>query len=274
MNRRSSDRADPGSAAVVGGHRAERRGWPPPTVWVSPAVLLGIAVLWEVAVSSGVLDRRMFSAPTDIVGIALEAVQSGRLWTDVYATFAGLLIGVGAALVVGLVLGLMIGRLKRFRWLFEWQLLILDSLPRVTIAPLILVTVGLGMPAKYWIAFLSAFVPVALFVATAARAVPTQYFDVSKAFGLSRVSILRKAIVPGVIPHMFLGLQLGATRALLAVVVTEMFNPKDGLGRWISFGLNSLDPAQMFFAAVLVAVGGAVLVQALSRVEGYVVRWQ
>lgn len=237
---------------------------PRPGPWVSGVVLVALLVAWQVGAWTGALDPRLLSSPERVAAAALDMVQSGTLLRDTFSTFATLLVAVALAIVVGEITGLVLGRSERLRWTFEWQLVVLNSMPRVAFIPIVLLAVGVGGTAKSIIGFLSAVVPIALFVASGVRQTSPTIIMVAQSLAFRRVALWTKVFVPASLPHLALGLRLGFSRALLGVVVTEVFNPISGLGRWIALGRTSIDPSRLIVAALVIGLLGTLVVQAIA----------
>lgn len=241
---------------------------------VAFGLVLAALPLWQLGAWSGILDPILFSSPADVGRSGVAALSAGRLPGDVAATFTPIAIGMASGLVAGVTLGVVLGLSRRARWLFEWFFVVLNSLPRVALAPLFLLAFGLGVVAKSAVAFLGAVVPITLLVAAGVRETPRELDPVARSLEMSRAAVLFKIVLPSAYPHVFTGLQLGFTRALIAVVVAEMLNPTVGLGRYIAVGMTAVDPAQLLFAGLLVGVIGAVAVRLIGAAQSYVVRWR
>ncbi|GEL23163.1 ABC transporter permease [Pseudonocardia sulfidoxydans NBRC 16205] len=235
-----------------------------PGPWVSGAVLLVLLAVWQLGAWTGLIDPRLLSSPVRVVAAAWEMLGSGALLRDTVSTFATLLVAVVFAIVVGELIGLALGRSERLRWTFEWQLVVLNSMPRIAFIPIVILAVGVGGVAKSVIGFLSAVVPIALFVMTGVRQVSPTMIQVAQSLAFGRSALWTKILVPASLPHLALGLRLGFSRALLGVVVTEVFNPVAGLGRWIALGRTSIDPSRLIVAALVIGAVGTVVVQGIS----------
>ena len=123
------------------------------------AVLVAIA-LWEALWESGRISPLFFTGPSSVVKRFIEEWSQGRLKQDMAYSGANFVIGVGMAIVSGVVLGVVIGWYRRLAMVFEPFLTALYSTPRVALVPLVLIWFGIGMWSKVFIVFINAFFPV------------------------------------------------------------------------------------------------------------------
>jgi len=255
-------------APATGRRRLEPGGW------VSGVILLGALVLWQVAADNGLVNATIVSKPTEVWSAARASMSSPDLFVDFLRTFSSIFIGLALAVAVGTPLGLAMALYKPLRWSCEWILNLFNSLPRLALAPILIIALGLGLVSKVAMAYISAVIPITLLITTGTLEIPTEIHRVAACFRLSRIQILFKILLPAVSPHLLNGIQLGFSRALASVVVAELYNPQNGLGRWIAIGQVSLDTSQLIFASLLIAITGAVTVGLLNLLERRLVRWR
>lgn len=242
--------------------------------WASVAILAVLLVAWELAAAARLVDPDVVSRPRDVLAAARVAFGSSEIFLDTAITFVSVSIGLGAGVAIGVPAGIAIGLVREVRWACEWWFLVMNSLPRFALAPILIVALGLGLVSKSTVAFLGSVIPIALLVAAGVREIPPQVFRVAAGFRLTRSQVLSKIVLPGTMPHIMAGTQLGFSRALASVIVAEMYNPRSGLGRWIAIGQTSLDTSQLVFASILVAVVGALFVHGFTVSERRLVRWR
>lgn len=247
--------------------RTGRFRWLRPGPWISIAVIVVVLAAWQLGAEWKLFDPQLFTSPSRVAQAAWEMARSGNLGSDAVSTFTALGLATASAIVIGELAGLAMGRISRLRYMFEWLFVVLNSMPRLAFIPIVIVAIGIGVTSNTLIGFISAVVPIALFVTTGVRQTPDTLVQVAVSLDLSAPRMWWKIFLPVSLPYLISGLRLGFSRALVGVIVAEMFNPIRGLGRWIASGRTSLDPSTLVAAAFIVGVAGAVVMQLLAVVE-------
>jgi NitT/TauT family transport system permease protein len=235
---------------------------------------VGFILLWEIGSRVGFVDAFFFSKPTDIAIAAVKEVQLPRFWTDVRVSVFEFLAGYFIAIVTAIPLGIAFGWYRRLSYMFDPWLNLFNSLPRIALLPLIVLWVGLGVESKIAVVFLGAFFSVIIPTVQGVRTVDRRFLDVARSFGASQRRLFTSVVAPSTVPFITTGLRLGLGRALIGVVVGELYAQTQGLGVMIFKASNNIQPDRMFFAIIIFTVSGILGVEALRRVERYFERWR
>lgn len=239
--------------------------------------LIGIAgflAFWEVGSRTGFVDAFFFSQPTAIAAAAVREVQLPRFWTDVQASVLEFVVGFFLAIATAVPLGIVFGWYRRLSYMVNPWLNLFNSLPRIALLPLLVLWVGLGVESKIAVVFLGAFFSVIIPTVQGVRTVDRRFLDVAHSFGASQGRLFRSVVGPATVPFIATGLRLGLGRALIGVVVGELYAQTTGLGVIIIKASNNIQPDRMFFAIFIFTFAGVVGVQALRRLERYFDRWR
>jgi NitT/TauT family transport system permease protein len=236
--------------------------------------LIGFLAFWEIGSRVGFVDPFFFSRPTAIVLAAVREVQLPRFWIDVRASVFEFVTGYGAAILLGVPLGIAFGWYRRLSYMADPWLNLFNSLPRVALLPLLVLWLGLGVESKIAVVFLGAFFSIVIPTVQGVRTVDRRFLDVARAFGASQRRLFTSVVAPATVPFIATGLRLGLGRALIGVVVGELYAQTEGIGVLISKASNNIQPDRMFFAIILLTVTGVIGVEALRRVERYFDRWR
>jgi NitT/TauT family transport system permease protein len=235
--------------------------------------LLGAAIgAWEMAVRAAEVPSYLLPAPS------LVAL---RWWNDpgfflseggvsLAEALGGLLVGGGAALLVGLVMA-------RLRWLERAVLplaLMLKMTPVVVVAPLFVLWFGFGPAPRVLIAALLTFFPVLIGAVSGLRAVPAAPRDVLATLNASPLQEVWLLRLPAALPHLFAAFKVSATLALLGAVIAEWVGGDRGLGRDILLANSKLDTPTTLAGVVTLAALGLAMVGVLSLLERRWVFWQ
>jgi ABC-type nitrate/sulfonate/bicarbonate transport system permease component len=220
------------------------------------------------------VDPLFMSYPSAIATAAVAMIQSGELGAALLSSIQTLVIGFISASIIGLVLGLLIGRYKLVDAATDWLVNALYSTPLVAILPLVILWFGLGDAAKLFTVTLLAVFPVLINTAAGVRNVPTQLVDVGSAFAANERQIFMKIILPATMPYMMTGLRLGIGRAIIGMVVAEFFTAITGLGALIVKYGNRYDTASMFVPILMLMLLGVGLTVVVRKAEDYFAPWR
>ncbi len=233
-----------------------------------------VLVAWEVAARLGVLNPLFFSKPTDIVIAGINEVQLPRFWNDVSVSLTEFSVGLVLAILLGIPLGLISGWYPRFLYFIDPWLNFLNATPRVALLPIIVIWLGLGVSSKIAVVFLGAFFSILIPTIQGVRTVDKRLVDVARSFRASRRLLFTSVILPGTVPFIVTGLKIGVARALLGVVVGELYAATSGLGVMISKASQVLQADRMFFGVFIFTIAGVLGVGLVGRVETYFQRWR
>jgi NitT/TauT family transport system permease protein len=201
-------------------------------------------------------------------------IGSGELAAGLASSLQILLLGFVIAAMIGIVLGLLIGRYRTVEAATDWLVNALYATPLVAIIPLVILWFGLGQAAKLFIVTILAVFPILINTITGVRNVPVPLIDVGNAFAANESEIFGKIIVPSALPYMMAGLRLGIGRAIIGMVVAEFFTAITGLGALIVKYGNQYDTASMFVPIFVLMLLGVGLTSALRRAEAWIAPWK
>jgi ABC-type nitrate/sulfonate/bicarbonate transport system permease component len=236
--------------------------------------IAGFVLFWEIGSRVGFVDSFFFSKPSDILAAGIREVQLPRFWTDVEASAFEFVVGYGLAVVLGVPLGIVFGWYRRLSYMADPWLNLFNSLPRIALLPLLVLWLGLGVESKIAVVFLGAFFSLVIPTVQGVRTVDRRLLDVARSFGASQRRLFTSVVAPSTVPFIATGLRLGLGRALIGVVVGELYAQTQGLGVMIFKASNNIQPDRMFFAIILLTATGVLGVEALRRVERYFDRWR
>ena len=237
--------------------------------FVVPIVVL---LAWEVLGRQ--VDPLFIAWPSQIVAAAIEMIKSGELGGAFLESMKTLTLGFVLATIVGIGLGLVIGRYRYVDAGTDWLVNALYATPLVAITPLVILWFGLGFPAKLFIVFILAVFPVLINTASGVKNVSPHLIDVGVAFAASERKIFLKIILPAALPFMMTGIRLGVGRAIIAMVVAEFFTAINGLGALIIKYGNQFDTAAMFVPILCLMLMGVVYTAIAMRFERWVAPWR
>ena len=243
-------------------------------------VVLGIAsfvfilLVWESVVRLGWVNPFFVSQPTAIAATLSQAARSGELWHNLAVSFREFAIGYGLSVVVGTVAGLLAGRFRIVEYAMDPFLWFLYSAPLIAFYPIFVLWFGLGGPTVIAITFLMSVTQIATSTLKGVQSVNPGLLRAARSFGATERDLLWKVILPASVPMIVAGLRLGIGRALMGVVVGELFGATAGLGYSISYYGGLLKTTDMIASLVVVVIIGVLCTQGLTAVEGRFDSWR
>jgi ABC-type nitrate/sulfonate/bicarbonate transport system permease component len=249
---------------------------PPPRQYRNQ--LLRIASFLAVMIAWELLGRQVaplfMSYPSAIAAAAVTMTADGELIQALLESLKTLLLAFAISAVLGIGLGLAIGRYRAFEATTDWLVNALYATPLVAVIPLVILWLGLGFEAKLFIVILLAIFPILINTASGVRNVSESLIDVGTAFAATEREVFTKIILPAALPYMMTGLRLGIGRAIIGMVVAEFFTAITGLGALIIKYGNQYDTASMF-VPILVLMGLGILLTAIvRRAEIWIAPWK
>jgi NitT/TauT family transport system permease protein len=214
------------------------------------------------------------SYPSAVLRAGAVMVSSGELWLALKSSMLTLLVGFFTAALIGIAVGLLVGRYKVIDAATDWLVNALYATPLVALTPLIILWFGLGDLAKFFIVTILAVFPILINTAAGVRNVPRALIELGAAFAANERQTFVKIIVPAVVPFMMTGLRLGIGRAIIGMVVAEFFTAITGLGALIVKYGNQYDTASMFVPILILMVLGVLLTSLVRRVEERFAPWR
>ena len=214
------------------------------------------------------------SYPSAIVEAGVALVKSGKLWKALLDSLKPFLAGYGLAVVLGVPLGLVIGRFRFMEAALGVYVTAGYAMPLVALVPLLILWLGLGFAVKVAIIFLMSIFPITINAWLGVRAVPKTLIEVGQSFVASDATILRRIILPATLPYIMAGLRLAVGRAVVAMIVAEFFTSIGGLGGIIINSANNFDTATMFGPVVVIVLLAVGLTALIGFIEKRVAPWQ
>jgi ABC-type nitrate/sulfonate/bicarbonate transport system permease component len=214
------------------------------------------------------------SYPSAIFAAFLDLIRSGKLGTALLQSVQPFLLGYTLAIVIGVPLGLVIGRF----WIAEAALGMLVTggyaMPLVALVPLLVLWFGLGFAVKAAVIFLMSVFPITINTWLGVKSVPKTLIDVGKSLVASDAVILRRIVLPATLPYIMAGIRLAVGRAVVGMVIAEFFTSISGLGAIIINSANNFDTATMFVPIIVLMVLAVGLNSLIGWFERFVAPWQ
>jgi len=229
-------------------------------------------LLWEIYGRR--IDPILFTYPTAIAVAFGQLLKSGELIRQMLVSLSALAAGFGGSLALGVSLGLAIGRSRIADAILQPHINALYATPQVALTPLLMMWLGLGFGVKVAVVFLFAFFPILINTASGAKNVSAAMVEVGRAYLAAPRQITVKIIFPAALPFIMAGVRIAIGRALVGMIVAELFTAITGLGAMLSLYGNIFETAKMFVVIIVLAALGFGLIQGAQRLEKKMARWK
>lgn len=264
----ASDSAGARYAVAPGGRGSKSPKGKSQRGWIRTVLsFLAAAILWELAAHYLITNRILFAPLGSIALKAIELWESGELQNHFWVSFIEFAGGFSLAVATGIVLGILLAGSRILRDFFEPWVSMLYATPVIALGPLFILWLGIGVASKIAIVFLTAVFPILINTIAGLTSTDPMLVEVARSFGASSLQIYRKIRIPAAIPFIVAGLRLSVARALVGVVVAELFGARAGLGFLIVTSAQSFDTAALYLGVIIFAVAGAASVGLLNWLE-------
>lgn len=237
-----------------------------------------ILVGWEVFARANIIDPFFWGQPTGIYEQLktwiLEGTSQGPLWQQIAVTMEETLLGflIGASL--GIVIGILLARIRFLSDVFSPYINIANSIPRVVLGPLFIVALGLGLPSKVMLAVVMVFFAVFYNVVQGVREVDRNLIANARILGASSWQISTKVIFPSAMTWIIASLHVSFGLALVGAVVSEFLGSLKGLGLLIATAQGTFNPNGLFAAILILAVVTLIVEALITRLEKTLLKWR
>ena len=240
-------------------------------VLIPTAVMVVLLLIWQGAVAAFHIPGYLLPAPTTIQRTLFN--ERGQLFSQSIPTLIETLGGFAMSIPIGIGLAVLIVASRPIERAVYPLLVASQVVPKVALAPLLLVWFGFGLLPKILITFLIAFFPIVIETAVGLKSVPVEMLDLARSMGSSRSQVFWRFRLPHALPNIFGGLKVGITLSVIGSIVGEFVGADRGLGYLLTVSIGRLDTALLFAAIVVLVVIGVVLYGVVDFVERATVKW-
>jgi sulfonate transport system permease protein len=235
---------------------------------------VGLAVLWEIAVRLGLSDGRLVPPPSIVYETLADLARTGELQHHVAATLARVAIAFAVGTAAGTILGAVAGYSGIARGLIDPTLQGLRAVPSIAWIPLFILWLGIFETSKVALIAVGVFFPVYLGVMGAIVAVDRKIVEVGRVFRLSGFALVRRILLPAVLPSYVVSLRAGLGLGWMFVIAAEFMGASEGLGYLLIDGQQLGKPAEIVAAILAFAVLGKLTDWLVVIATAPLLRWQ
>ena len=238
------------------------------------AVVVFLTV-WELIGNTFQLINPMFmSAPSLVFKAAVQLFASGEIWNDLRVSGIEFFWGYILSVIVAIPFGIMVGWYKRASYVFDPFINAMNATPRVALLPLVIIWLGIGILSKVGIIFLGAVFPILINTRDGVKTTPYNLLTAARSFGASEWQIFRSVVLPSTVPFILTGLRLGVGRALIGVMVGELYAATAGIGFMITVAGATFQTDKVFVGVLIFAITGMIAMELLTKLEARFDKWR
>jgi len=239
------------------------------------AAVIVFLTAWELCGNTLQLINPLFmSAPSLVFKAAFQMFASGEIFNDLYVSGIEFVVGYILSVVVAIPFGIAIGWYKRFAYVCDPFVNAMNATPRIALLPLVIIWLGIGILSKVGIIFLGAVFPLLINTRDGVKTTPHNLLTAARSFGASEWQIFKSVVLPSTVPFILSGLRLGVGRALIGVIVGDLYAATAGIGFMITVAGATFQTDKVFVGVLIFAISGMTLTAVIDRYEHRFDKWR
>src|ERR671925_1226182 len=232
------------------------------------ASVIVFLTIWELCGNTLQLINPMFmSAPSLVFKAAVQLFASGEIWNDLRVSGIEFAWGYLLSVVVAIPFGIAIGWYKKLAYICDPFVNAMNATPRVALLPLVIIWLGIGILSKVGIIFLGAVFPILINSRDGVKTTPANLLTAARSFGASEWMLFKTVVLPSTVPFILTGLRLGLGRAIVGVMVGELYAATAGIGFMITVAGATFQTDKVFVGVLIFALTGMIGMAFLTRIE-------
>jgi len=231
-------------------------------------ILIGVLSMWEIGARTGWIDAFFWSYPSAIAQTMAIFFATGDAWTDISFTFRSTIFGFLLGTTTGSLLGLSFWWSRNYATIVQPYVICLESIPKLALAPLIILVFGIGLVSKVAVATALTLVVSTLTAYAGVKALDPDGEKLFYSLGATRMQVFRKLVVPFCLPWIISVLRVNIGLALTGAIVGEFIASQHGLGRAILYAGQTYDIALVWVAVLVLSTLAMVMYATVSWLEG------
>jgi NitT/TauT family transport system permease protein len=240
-----------------------------------PAVTaLLFLVIWQIGVGWLTVPSYLIPTPWSVLVTLKNSFASGFIWGDIGATVSAILVGYAVGCAAAFVCAACVSEFSFLERAFYPLIVAFQSVPKVALAPVIVVWFGFDLASKVVLIALICFFPCFVNAVVGLKSCPTDLIDLYRAFGAHRGQIFWSIKVPSALTSIFAGLEISIVLALLGAVVAEFVSSRRGLGHVIQAASADFNVSLMFASIVILSIIGVLSTQLIAAIRHRVAFWE
>lgn len=240
---------------------------------VTPSIVVLLILSWQLIVTVFDVNPFIFPPPGDVWAAFVSLLGSERTWVATGVTVSEIIIGFLIAAVVGIAVGVLLGKVQWLEVSLRPLIVISQVAPKVAFVPLFVIWFGFGLTSKIVLSALLAFFPIMLNVLLGVRSVEQGQREVMTSLNATRGQTFRQLEMRSLQPYLFAGMEVAIVLATIGAIVGEYLGGNNGLGNMVVAAMNSLDAAMTFALILWLSMIGLVLYLIVNELKRFFIPW-
>ena len=257
-----------GRGALV---RAGWRAWLRPRLFYYLGSLLVGVLIWALAATR--FSPLILPGPGAVLRQFIDLLLNGSLLEALWASLGTLLVGYGCAVLVGFPLGIAVGRYRALSVATEPVINAIYAVPPVALVPFLIIWFGLFLKAQIALVFLMAVFEIIITMRAGTRTVESRLIDAARSFGCDSGAVLRKVVLPAILPYTMTALRFGLVRALNGVITAQLLFAASSVGALMKHSMVRFDTAALLALVIVLSVIGLVMQEGMKYLEVRLMPW-
>ncbi|QKV55262.1 ABC transporter permease [Comamonas antarctica] len=237
------------------------------------AMIAAMLAAWQIAADQGAINAFLMGSPAGIYQEAVRLMETGQLWQDTYATVEATLIGFLVGSLSGAFCGLLLWCFPYIARILDPFFVALNGLPKIALAPMIIIWFGSGMLSKVALAFVATFIVSLLSAYQGTHQIDSSLVNLMRSLGATQRLIFLKLVIPATLPWIIASFRLNIGFALIAEIGGEFIASDKGLGRMIFVSGNLFNLNAVWVGIMMLMLVAVTLYALVARVEKNILPW-
>jgi NitT/TauT family transport system permease protein len=242
--------------------------------WISTPLLAAALIFgWQLYVTEAHVSAFIMPAPYAVWKAWLDLLSSPRAWGHAETTVYETLVGFAWGLVIGVGLGVLIGRIRWLEMTLNPFIVMIQVVPKVAFVPLFVVWFGFGITSKVIVSAVLAFFPILTNTVLGVKSIESGHRDVMTSLNASRLAVLWRLELPSALPYILTGMEVGIVLAIIGAIVGEYLGGNSGLGYLLISKMNAFETDGLFAVMIHMTILGFVFYFAVGVLRRLLIPW-
>ncbi len=244
-----------------------------PAGFVSATIAIGLIAVWEIMAQSGFISPLLAPAPSAVVRTLWRQIGTGEIAPHIYATLSRVVVGLVIGGTAGVMTGMLMGTIPRFRAVVDPFVAAFHPLPKIAILPVVMALLGIGDTSRIAVVALAVFFPMMINTLGGVIQISRTHLDVARNYGATGWKLFTRVIFPAAMPMIVSGFRIALNLALLIAISIEIASASVGLGAliWMSWEVLRIDV--LYAALVVIMALGVSFTQLVRAITARMVPW-